>query len=367
MGKVLKNIYEKIIREETMDFSVLAGVGDKDSLRKPDGGFDFIPPYYSVEAGKKARLRLLAESPFIPSYEEIEILSTNKNILPKKRIYKVEEGEYIDEINCFKIIIDVMCNIPGEIGEIIAITRNMNGKEIKKKAIVKVEKPIDYPPNGFAFVPSYYRIKHGRTEKITLKIDSHLIIGENIEIFFESNNPYIIVEDKKLTIRKSEEMIIEKTVRIRGERSGVEGKIIAYSADKRLKCEATIKVLSTHPKDSAIGFKIEYDPLENPIQRASFRENTIYIFIKEPTVKLYYGEKGEYADTLSFQVFCADLITDAFCQKVINDLSKHKPFLKDDIEARRNKLNRLKMQYGPLIHKAYVDQRLLNKERGVEN
>ena len=85
----------------------------------------------------------------------------------------------------------------------------------------------------------------------------------------------------------------------------------------------------------------------------------------EPTVKMYLGEEEEYDKTLSFQVLCAELITDAFCAKVVEDLGEKIVYPGEDREtAVKRKINQLKKKYGPIIHKIYVDQSLLKKDRG---
>ena len=125
-----------------------------------------------------------------------------------------------------------------------------------------------------------------------------------------------------------------------------------------------IKVVSKNPSAPPTGFKIDFHQEPTPIQRALCKGSEIFIFVKEPTVKKYFGDNGEYQKCLSFAVLCADLITDAFCTKVTEDISERIPFLGEDKEtAMRSRLNKYKMKYGPIIHSLYVEGDLLQKER----
>jgi len=294
---------------------------DEKRILKPRTGFGFIPPFYSVEVKKPQQIRLLIESPrVIPSYEEVELKVSNKSIILSKDRILVSEGEYIEDQGIYIHRIKIVGEKPEIEGEIIARTRDKRGVERIDRAIVYVHSIEDYPPNGFSFIPNEYRVKVEKVAKLILKIDSDIIENDNMVIEIKSDNPYILVENPVIKIRRGKG-IITKCVPIRGTRTGEKGVITAHNPDNpSIKAEAKVKVISYKPTASPYGFRIEFDETENPIQRSWCKDDIIYIAVKEPTVKMYYGENGEYADTLSFQVLCADLITDAFCNKVVNDL-----------------------------------------------
>jgi len=365
LGRKLGKLYKEIMKEE-LGLSTLGGeeASDEKEMLKPSGGFGFIPSYYRMECGKEQKIRLVIESPkTIPSYEKVSVESDNKEIVLEKESYLVSEGEYVDDKGVFILRIGVTGNKTGELGKITAKTLNKRGEECICTALVSIKEVVDYPPNGFSFVPPEYRIKIEKPSKLILKVDSALA-DNDMKIKVESNNKYIVVETPKLTIQKGRG-VIEKYISVKGTRSGETGIITAVDVNvPTRKAEAKVKVISATKTSSPKGFEIEFDDTPYPIQRALCRGNTIYIFTKEPTVKMYFGERGEYDKTLSFQVLCADLITDAFCTKVVEDLGEKIVYPGEDREtAIQRKINQLKIKYGPIIHKTYVNQSLLSRER----
>jgi len=366
IGKKLGRLYKEIMKEEIGEFGTLGGgeISEEGGILKPSGGFGFIPPYYLVENDKEQKIRLIVESPkVIPSYEKIRFVSTNENIEISKGECFVSDGKYIEEEGLFVHLIKVYGRSAGQSGEIIAITKDKIGKDRIAKAQIDIKEMNVYPPDGFSFDPTEYKAKIEKPAKLTLKIDGNLIDEDSMEIKVESDNKYIVVEEPHFTIPKAEG-IIKKNIVVKGNRSGEIGNITAVDVNNPSRMtEAKVKVVSTTSTSAPKGFVTEFDNTPHPIQRAVCLENTIYIYVNEPTVKMYYGN-GNLVDTLSFQILCADLITDAFCTKVVEDLSKGKlRFLRDDEDARRSKLNELKMKIGPVIHQTYVNKSLLERDR----
>lgn len=368
LGKKLGKLYKQIMKEEG-GLSTLGGEepSDKKEWPKPSAGFGFIPSFYVMECKKQQKIRLLVESPkIIPSDETIKLESTNKEIILEKENCVVSDGEYITEAGIFIHRIGIIGKKSGEIGDILAHTIDKKGDERTVKAQIQIKAFDEYPSYGFAFIPNEYRIKVEKVMPCTLKVDTTLITEAGLKIKVMSNNDYIIVEDGNITLSKGNE-VIDVDIKVRGTKTGEVGIVTAIDLeDPSRKAEAKIKVISTTKISSPRGFEIEFDDTEPIYQRALCKENTIYVFVKEPTVKMYYGEEGEYDKALSFQVLCADLITDAFCTKIVEDLVSEDKILslgEDTQTAIRRRLNQLKMECGPEIHKTYVEKYLLEKEK----
>jgi len=364
LGKKLGKLYKQIMREEG-GLSRLGGgeLNGEKRIFKPSTGFGFIPSYYLIDCKKEQKIRLLVESPkIIPDAETVKLESTNKEIILEKDNCSVPEGEYIEDEGIFIHRIGVFANKSGLTGEIIARTTDKRGDERTDTAQIQTKEPEEYPSNGFAFIPDEYRIKVEKLTTCTLKVDSTIIRDRSMKIKVTTDNEYIIVEDGDFTLSKVNGMI-DKHIRIRGTKTGEIGTITACDLDDpSRKAEAKVKVISTTKISSPKGFEIEFDYREPAIQRALCKENIIYIFVKEPTVKMYFGEGGEYDKALSFQVLCADLITEAFCTKVVDDLvseDKITSLGEDTQTAIQRRLNQLKKECGPAIHKTYVDKYLL--------
>ena len=368
LGKKLGKLYKEILKEE--ELGPLSGEepsNERERFKKPQMGFEFIPDFYTIECKKEQKIRLVIESPKIfPSYEKVTFESDNKEIVLEKESSSVSEGEYVDEKGVYIHRIGVLGNKAGEVGKIIAKTKDKRGEEHTVEAEVHVRELEGYPPNGFSFVPTEYRVKIEKPSKLTLKIDRELISNDYMKIKITSNNEYVVLDTSEITIPKGDG-INERMVVVRGTRTGEIATVTALDLDTpSRKAEAIVKVISVISTSSPKGFEIEFDE-SYPIQRSVCKGNIIYIFTKKPTVKMYYGDEGEYDKTLSFQVICADLITDAFCAKVVEDLGEKIVYLGGDKEtAIRRKLNQLKKRYSPTIHRTYVDKSLLISEREKE-
>jgi len=365
IAKKLGKLYKEIIKEETGELADLGGseISDGKEMLRPSGGFAFIPPYYSMEHKKPQQIRLVIDSPkIIPSYAVIKLISTNKELILEKNEFQVSQGQYIDTKGLFLHLINVIGKKVGEEGEIIAETKDKNGNIRRAKARIFVKEMEGYPPDGFSFVPNEYKCKIEKPTKLILKIDGDLIEEDNWNISIESNNKYIIIDEPSFIISKNTG-IIEKNVIIKGNRVGESGIITAiHTNNPTRKAEALVKVVATTPTSSPKGIYPKFDNAPHPIQRAVCVGNIIYIYVNEPTVKRYYGD-GELTDALSFQVLCADLITESFCTKIVDDLAgTTHPLLKDDEDAKRSKLNELKMKYGPIVHQIYVSKTLLEED-----
>ena len=364
LGRKLGQLYKEIIKEEGLSsLEGQDGSGDKDIII-PTLGFGFIPSYYSLEPKKTQQLRLVVESPRrISDNQKISFDSTRGSITIDKKQLSITEGDHLPEKGIYILRVGITGNKEGDEGEIIARTKDKRGFDSTAKARIIVKKAEEFT-EALTFSPSDYKIKIEQPSKITLRINTKKIPKDAKKIKLLSNNSYILLDKHELIISHDKE-VIEANIPIRGTRVGESGIVIASVEQfPDLKSEAKIKVVSKNISAPPTGFKIEFHPEPTPIQRALCKESEIFIFVKEPTVKKYYGENGEYQKSLSFAVLCADLITDAFCTKVTEEISERIPFLGEDIEtAKRSKLNKYKMKYGPIIHSVYVDVDLLQKER----
>jgi hypothetical protein len=366
LGRKLGQLYSEIIKDEGLASLEGTDKSEKDDdIQIPRYGFGFIPEYYSIEPKKMKNIRLVVESPkIISDSEKIIFESTKGSIVLEKRQISISDCEHIKEKGVYIIRNGITGQKEGDTGEIIARTKDKRGIVAIAKARISINKQEPLPVNIIAFIPQKYRIKIEKSTKLVLKVNPEAIPFGVSKISLSSNNKYILLEKNEIPVPDGKG-IVEAHIIVRGTRVGEEGKIFASLNDKSgTHAEADIKVISENPSSSPKGFKIEFDPEEYPIQRAFCKGSEIYVFVKEPTVKKYYGENGEYAKSLSFAVLCADLITDAFCTKVTQDISEKLAFPGEDKEtAMRRKLNEFKKKYGPIIHGVYVENDLLDSER----
>jgi hypothetical protein len=369
MGKKLGKLYREIMKEEKAGLKDLWGEGEgkKEGILIPESGFGFVPSYYPLELKRKEKLRLVIQSPkVVPSYGVVHIEVDDSEFVLEKEEYPLVDGDYREKEGVYVLSVPVTGLRLGVKGIVKASTRSKAKEDLVAEAIVDAEEPKEYPLEGFGFVPDNYRIRVNRTKKVLLKVDSDLLAAGGMKVRITSDNKYIIPDTDRISLESSSDHLVESRISVMGTKSGEEGVIQAADVDNEMRVsEARVKVISG--VDRPKGFDIEYDETNNPIQRSTYsrEEGKIFIFVREPTVHRYYDE-GQYCDNLSFLVLCADLITDAFCNRVVEDLREGDKIqtLGEDIEtAIQRKLHQLKRNYGPMIHNTYVSHDLLERER----
>ncbi len=305
---------------------------------------------------------LRTETPgLVPSYKKIKVETDNENIHILRKEYPIASSEIDEENGIANIRIDAIGKEPYQKGKIIAKVEDKEGKIRQAEATIEIYPSEQYPQDGFSFVPSSYKIKLGKKKSINLKIDTNLL--ENTQtIAITSNHEDIIVYDKQVEVEPGKK-VVERKIKVGGQKANVKGDVIAKMGQKE--AVAKIKITSTKPRPRKSGLieDIKYDTTtENPTQRVSYGNHVITIFTKEKTVAKYFGD-GEYEGKLPCQILFAELITEGFCNMLVEELDRRGEVysLGDKRAAYRRQFNRFRKTYSPQIHDKYVENQALKK------
>jgi len=368
--KKVRNLLNKFADdelEEIVEGHEKSREGDKVPA-KPPNGFGFIPPYYKIKQKQSKKILLRAETPsIIPSYSNIEVSSSNENIIIENKEYNIGDSQINDEHGIANIRIDVKGEKPYEKGEIVAQTKDKEDNTRKAIAQVEVVPSEQYPNNGFEFIPSSYRIKVQKKKKIKLKIDTNLIDEEKkIEVTSDHEDIHLPKQELKVNPEKG---VIEKGIKTYGEKENIKGKIIAKMGSKQT--EATVKITSKtpRPRKSGIIKDINYDtetPEEDVIQRVSYANNEITVYTNDKSISKYFQPTVDLEGDISCQLICAELFLEAFCNMLAQEKERKGEIIDiggNKIDAYQREINSLKKKYGQMIHDNIVNDGLLKNAK----
>jgi hypothetical protein len=101
---------------------------------------------------------------------------------------------------------------------------------------------------------------------------------------------------------------------------------------------------------------VEFDPAPDPIQRVSFAEGNIKIYVRFPAVSTYLRAGGVGIDTQQGSLMFAELVAEAFCREVARRRveSIAPPIPGAEIDNFNNQVNQLMLKYLGAIHEALV-------------
>jgi len=229
------------------------------------------------------------------------------------------------------------------------------------------------PPNGFDFIPEYYKIIVSRKSSLSLKMVVPWIIKNGEKIKIDTDNEDLeVVENREFvadSAQTNEKNVLIVNPKLIGKRVGVESIVTANANDR--KAEAFVKVVSKIERKSSgkrkrtsksgLFSEIKYDSsLDERIRHYFDRENGIIkISSNAPSVKKYLGPNGEGQDELHCQVFIAELVSDAVCRELARRKAElnRLPTLAEDITTAISKeIDSLVFKYSHTIHTLLVDR-----------
>lgn len=191
--------------------------------------------------------------------------------------------------------------------------------------------PVSPPPNGFDFVPDFYKIEPGRRSTLSLKGSVPYLLSDGDIINVVSNNPDISIEQGIFTVKEEEakDEIVVFNPKIVGKSVGSDAIITASCKDYQ--AEAYVEVVAKLERSKPKPYKgkeglisnISYNP--HLYERAKVRyylerdTGIIEIATTHPCVKVYLGPDGEGQDETTAQVLVAELVIDAVCWEIAKD------------------------------------------------
>lgn len=329
---------------------------------EPPNGLYFYPQSAHITVGKRYAFELRINTRMIGRNSTIKITSTNSKIVitPQEITIPPEEKNEI---------IQKYITVEGKEPNIEGIISAQSGKKLAE-ARVFVVPDKDLFVDAMKFEPETLTLRPNKVREVYLLVYIKKIEGGS-KIILSSDNAAIHISEDEIFVNEAEATrhIFKYKLEIWGEGEGQEGMIIAeceyYSALLEVKIRGEEKL---EPRGAGMFSEPEFSFEDSPLQRTSYSSVTgkITIYVNFPSIKLYLGENCQYRKTLPAQVLIADLIAErCFFEIAKKKVESTGMLLRPEAKADRIQRDALELssKYGEKVHKALVDQNLLNEAK----
>ena len=358
------DILNEIAEIEAKDVENLGG-NTTNELEPPPNGFCIYPSFATVTVGKKYNLRLRIDTRKVLHSSKIIINSTSqalKLITNEIVLNKNTDDQIIDKHVTFE------ATAPNQSGKIIAEL----GKKTTSSEINTIPEKEFLYSEGMVFIPQSITLHPNHPRKVELYIYTKIIPGGS-EIKISSDNESINASTDEIIVNDAlaDKHVYKTNIEVWGDSINEKGII---SADYQNCSLALLDVrVTSKPEEEEKGFKglfkdYEYSFENDPLQRVSYSRETgkIIIYGEFPSVKYYIGDLGTYSNTLSAQVFVADLVSET-CFREIAKRKVEKSGALINPEGKYEMINRetfvFSKKYGYKLHQVLVNQNLIVEDR----
>lgn len=345
---------------------------------RPIGGIEFARPNIKITVGRKYGLQIRIDVDVIPIGSKIKI-SSEKGRIGFTPSYLILKKEDKDEENIISKIITINPS-RANIADTIKATFK---KRSSTTVVTVIEEEVFFPVNGLEFHPDYSQILKDQRHKLNLFVDFNKINDKNEQIKIESDNPFVELEKKVITLHEVE-IISEKIGRVNvfligrqiDQKANIKASIKSYNCIAKVSVKEKIEYPSSTSSGRFRDWDFEKLPL--PMQSLfdstpkSFRYGLILINKIHPLNKKYFGDdpkKINIESSLIAQVYLAELILNRCLDVMIQDalgkniLERRFPDhehldISNYIEDQKNKI-------GLIIHDKFVNHDLLEEMKKI--
>lgn len=211
-----------------------------------------------------------------------------------------------------------------------------------------------------------------KTRCVALRVYVKIVeVGSTIR--FKSDHESVHVEPEEIAVKESDvrRHVAEYEIVVWGNEPEVTAIVKAETetADVLLEVKTRMEEEQERPKGQGMFSEPYFDKDDPaPLERTAFSRETgkVIIYTNFPTIKHYLGENLQHKKILSAQVFVADLIAErcfiATAQAKKQDVSLSPEALTGRIQSHAQELSR---KHGVRVHKALVDQGLVQKDQAA--
>lgn len=358
------SILNDIAKTEIQE-AINLGEDPSDEIEEPPNGFCIYPSYAEITVGKRYILKLLISSSLLINGSEVIVESSNPKIRVITPNIELSSGNGVGIIKKYITVSGSEANIEGE------VKASLNENISKSKVYVKPEEDLYF--EGMIFQPGSLTLRPNSPRKLSLLVYTKMI-NSGSEIFVSTDNDSINLSQNIISVNESNAVrhVAKHTIEVWGEGEGQYALVQAEYGPYLALAEVNIRSKS---KKEDIGRKgmfrepeFNFDP--SPLQRTSYSSETgkVEVYVNFPSIKSYLGENRKYGKTILSQVLVADLVAERCFYEIarkkvetsgalINPAGKH-----DAIQRDANELSR---KFGDKLHKALVDQKLVEEAKSL--
>lgn len=360
------NILNEIAEVEAQSVINL-GQRATDQIEDPPNGFCIYPPSAQITVGKRYAFELRLNTKVVRPGSLIKVTSNNSRIYSLTPEIKIlpEDG-----LGILRKYITVEGREPNIEGVIQASTSN-NLSEVKVYVVPEKELLLS---EGMTFQPESMTLRPNQPRRAYLLVYIKMIEGGST-VRLSSDNESVHISKEEVVVNEVDAIrhVAKYELEVWGEGEGQEAIITAEYENYMALLEVRIRSKEDEKKGRKGMFnepEFNYDP--EPLQRTSYSSETgkVIIYVNFPSVKHYLGDNCQYRKALPTQVFLADLVA----ERCFFEIAKRKvessgvtlrpEAIHDRIQRDAFELSR---RYGKKVHKALVDQNLINESRTLIN
>ncbi len=368
--ELLDNLYKNVIDE-----SSLVSKPEKNIL-PPETGLQFDRTQINITEGKTYGLGLNINTALVQTGSVIKISTDNDKITIKPESFKVTE-HLSKAKNLARSHISISGQSVNETGLIEASSEGKNSSVIA--TVVKNE--LVYPET-MCFSPPEINIRTEKEGKANLFLNTNMIsIGSEINI--NSDSEEIVLEKKKFIVKDSN--IVYEDVALIPIKflTGKKATVNVIATHKDFNAKATIRVNDkqadnpTQPINKFSGWRF----IETEAHMQCFYDNMPtspscgYLLVNElhPINKIYFGinpSKESVSKSIISQIYLAEIILNEILSYIFHEKWKQEKISglnkladEDPHLYIRQYLEAEKINIGPVIHKKFVDQALIEENK----
>ena len=235
--------------------------------------------------------------------------------------------------------------------------------QIAKKEFEELpEVPIDPEPtiNTLMVKPEVANIEEGTVRTFSIYAPSIIVENEGSEARIKYDNWLIRPLSSKVNLEKHSkhpDRLWYRYFKVIGERDGEEGNIIVKLGTETAMAKVKVAPLIKRKRGKISGRKggyiadIKPDEHPNPMQRVTYRDGIIWIYIKFPSISKFIKSGLDGVDTPQGRLLVAELVGDAFCRALASkgmELNKYPKIPGAEVDSFNSALNELQKKY---LHK----------------
>jgi len=343
------------------------GPGVTDKVEPPPNGFCLYPQSANITVGKRYAFQLRLDTGVVRYGSIINVTCTHPKIRVLTPEVRISSDDGTGILRKYLTVEGTEPNVKGNL-------RAMAGNRLSESTIYIIPEKELLLTEGMVFQPETLTLRPNKPRKVYLLVYVKIIeTGSKIKITSDNKSVYVSKEEIVVNEADAVRHVAKYELEIWGEGVGQDAVITAEYDSYIALLDARVRSKEEPPEKNREGMFNEpewnYDP--EPLQRTSYSSETgkVIIYVNFPSVKHYVGDSRQYIKTLPAQVFIADLLA----ERCFFEIARKKVESSGVIvrpEAIRDRIQRdaqeLSRKYGTKVHKALVDQNLVNQSRNFD-
>jgi hypothetical protein len=345
-----------------------------DELEPPPNGLGIYPDSAHITVGKRYNFQIRTDARVVRAGSVVKVsCSTAKVRLISAAEFSVPRAEDGDVA---KRYVRVEGTEPGARATLLAAT----GQRTAEATIIvdpEKEEKEDLLKEGLVFRPQSLTVRMNSVRKAVLLVYVKIVQGgSKVVLSSDSESVHVWPESVIVNAADARRHVAEYPVEVWGDRPNATATVTAETdgslalLDVRVRDDQEEKEKKERGKGMFSEPHFDLDDPE-PLQRSSYSRETgrVTIHANFPSVKHYLGDGCRHKKTLAAQVLIADLVAERCFLEVARQKVDRSGAVLGPGEARTARIEseaqQLSKKHGHRVHRALVDQTLLQQDRGT--